>query len=144
MTYLPDVNVWIAVAYDAHVHHAPATAWFEAIEADKIVFCRVTELAFLRLLTNPRVMTDKDVRTYSEAWTGLDTLYKDTSVGFAEEPEGLERAWRNNTHHHNTGANFWTDAYLAGFAAAAGYTIVTFNRGFRRYKDVRLELLGAQ
>jgi len=31
MIYLPDVNVWIAVAADKHIHHNVAKRWFANI-----------------------------------------------------------------------------------------------------------------
>lgn len=32
MIYLPDVNVWIALAIAEHVHHKPAQGWFDSSE----------------------------------------------------------------------------------------------------------------
>ena len=52
MTYLPDVNVWIALAADKHIHHSVARSWFTKVQDEKLAFCRITQLAFLRLLTN--------------------------------------------------------------------------------------------
>jgi len=34
--------------------------------------------------------------------------------------------WRGLTTNGIVGHNFWTDAYLAAFAEAAGFTLVTF------------------
>ena len=56
MTYLPDVNVWIALAVSGQVHHRTASVWLEEAGDEIITFCRVTQLGFLRLLTNQRVM----------------------------------------------------------------------------------------
>ncbi|HEY0758459.1 MAG TPA: hypothetical protein VGD59_04290 [Acidisarcina sp.] len=66
MTYLPDVNVWIALASNRHVHHQAAKAWFETLADERSVFCRITELGFLRLLTNIHVMGE-DVLTPERA-----------------------------------------------------------------------------
>jgi len=52
MIYLPDVNVWIALAADQHIHHNVAKRWFTGIQDDQVLFCRITQLGFLRLLTN--------------------------------------------------------------------------------------------
>ena len=49
MIYSPDVNVWIALTSNRHVHHAVATEWLQGIEQDYVAFCRVSELGFLRL-----------------------------------------------------------------------------------------------
>ena len=42
MTYLPDVNVWIALATDKHVHHSTARSWFATLQDEKLAFCRIT------------------------------------------------------------------------------------------------------
>ncbi len=52
MTYLPDVNVWIALAAERHAHHMRAREWFATLADERLVFCRITQLGFLRLLTN--------------------------------------------------------------------------------------------
>jgi toxin-antitoxin system PIN domain toxin len=141
MTCLPDVNVWLALTVAEHVHHAAATQWFEAPEHQRIAFCRVTQMGFLRLLTNPRVMADA-MLSPERAWSLLDALLRDSRIFFSAEPPGLETFFRESTRRRQRGANFWTDAYLSAFASAAGFTIVTFDTGFDRYKDIRLRLLG--
>jgi predicted nucleic acid-binding protein len=56
MTYLPDVNLWIAFRVAEHVGHKAAMEWMKAAGSDTIALCRVTQMGFLRLLTNSRVM----------------------------------------------------------------------------------------
>jgi uncharacterized protein len=56
MIFLPDVNIWIALTSNRHVHHSEANEWLQGIEGDEIAFCRVSELGFLRLLTNAHVI----------------------------------------------------------------------------------------
>lgn len=139
MTYLPDVNVWVAAIIAEHTLHASARAWFESVDND-IAFCRVTQMALLRLLTNVHVMAG-DAMTAGQAWRVLDRLHRDERIVFASEPAGLERAWRGLTPAGRTGPNFWTDAYLAAFVEAAACTLVTFDRGFRAYKSAHVRIL---
>jgi len=47
---LPDVNVWIALAAEGHVHHVPAREWFPAQPDASIAYCRITQMGLLRLL----------------------------------------------------------------------------------------------
>ena len=140
MNYLTDVNVWVALALAGHIHHAIARQWFQESETDLILFCRTTQKGFLRLLTNPRVM-GQNVLAAKQAWDLYDAFRMDNRVMFAEEPPELETAWRAATRHPHAGPNFWTDAYLAAFAATAGLTVVTFDRGFRRHRGVSVRLL---
>jgi uncharacterized protein len=140
MTYLADVNVWIALTNPAHQHRVVASEWLSESAPDPIVFCRTTQKGLLRLLTNRHVM-GVNLLTAEGAWDVYDDLFKTGRVRFASEPSGLERAWREATRHPHAGPNFWTDAYLAAFATAAGYTVVTFDQGFKRHKDAKLRLL---
>lgn len=141
MTYLPDVNLWIALTVSGHVHHRTAAAWLEEAGDEILTFCRVTQMGFLRLLTNERVM-GADVFTADRAWSLLERLRRHDRVTFSAEPAGIERAWQMMTMPHKTGANFWTDAYLAAFAMNTGCTLVTFDRGFHKFKKLPVQILG--
>lgn len=140
MNYLTDVNVWVALALIGHVHHHIARKWFEEPGTERISFCRTSQKGLLRLLTNGRVM-GPNVLTAKQAWDLYDAFYTDRRVTFVPEPQGIEEAWRAATKEPRTGPNFWTDAYLSAFAYAAGFTIVTFDRGFRRHRTVPVRLL---
>jgi len=140
MTCLPDVNVWIALALAQHVHHEAAKAWFMASTDGTFRFCRVTQMGLLRLLSNSRVMAGEAL-TAGQAWKVLEAFLADPRIEFAAEPARLYEYWRRTASDSRTGPNFWTDSYLAAFAAAAGYQVVTFDTGFRRYKGVPLNLL---
>ena len=52
--WLPDVNRWIALAAEGHVHHVPAREWFAAQPVASVAFCRITQMGLLRLLTNSK------------------------------------------------------------------------------------------
>ena len=124
----PDVNVWLALAYDKHKHYASASKWFEAAQASSIYFCRLTQLSFLRLLCTPVIMSDA-VHTQAEAWKTYDRWFKDTRISFIEEPAGIEKAFRTQTQQtYQPTPGAWADAYLAAFASMAGLTLVTFDR----------------
>ncbi len=140
MTYLPDVNVWIALAAAEHVHHDEAVKWFDAVRDETVAFCRITQMGFLRLLTNPHVMLD-EVTTARKAWGWYEQLMQDERVVFASEPPGMDRVWSRMTATYRTGVNFWTDTYLASFAQTSGYTFVTFDQGFRKRQQFQIRLL---
>jgi uncharacterized protein len=56
----PDINVWIALTYEGHRHHANAADWFATLPPDaSFAFCRFTQLGLLRLLTTKAVMSDE-------------------------------------------------------------------------------------
>jgi toxin-antitoxin system PIN domain toxin len=143
MTCFPDVNVWIALIVAEHIHHRAAIDWYEGAGWDVLVFSRVTQMGFLRLLTNPHIM-GKRVVNAKGAWEIMDQLCGNSGIILASEPAGIETMWRELTTTGRTGSSFWTDAYLAAFAQAAGYTLVTFDRGFEGYKNIPLRILNGK
>ncbi len=88
MTYLPDVNVWIALAAERHVLHGAARRWFSNLQDEKLLFCRLKQLGFLRLLTNKHVMQDEVMRP-DEAWDAYRALRLDRRIGYLSEPSEL-------------------------------------------------------
>lgn len=56
-TYLLDVNVLIALAWTVHVHHAIAHAWFEKSGHRSWATCPITQLAFVRISSNPKIIS---------------------------------------------------------------------------------------
>lgn len=139
--HLPDINVWLALAFPAHVHHLPAQAWFGAVPADRPChFCRLSQLGFLRLANNPKVFPAAAV-AQDQAWKLYDLLLVNPRVGFAVEPAGLETIWRSFTQSSQFAPNAWADAYLAAFAIAGGYELVTFDKAFTRYTGLTVTVL---
>ena len=128
---MPDINVWIALASDRHVHHDAAKNWFADIESGEAAFCRVTQMGFLRLITNRHVM-GADVVTQKEAWQVYQKLSRDQRVTFLAEPPSIEDEWRRLTQSGSTSTNTWTDAYLAAFATIRGFKVVSFDGGFEK------------
>jgi uncharacterized protein len=142
MTYLPDVNLWIALASDRHIHHQVAKEWFEELAESPIAFCRITELGFLRLLVNRQVMGG-DALSPKEAWGVYETILSDSRVFFRPEEAGFSDHWRKIGQLIEGGANAWTDAYLAAFASHAGLTVATFDRRFRALGSCEVQFLNA-
>ena len=126
MTYLPDVNVWIALAAEEHTLHRAARHWFTNLQDEKLAFCRLTQLGFLRLLTNKHVMQE-EVMSPDGAWQAYRVLRSDRRIGYLLEPNDLSEAWDGFTEGRLTSPNLWTDAYLCAFAHAAGLTLITFD-----------------
>lgn len=120
---LPDVNVWLALTFDSHVHHPAAKAWFDALSGELCFFCRTTQQGFLRLATNADVFGESAL-ALEGAWQAYDVLASDPYVSYSDEPAGLEPLWRAYTQRKSSSSKDWTDAYLAAFARAAGFGLV--------------------
>jgi toxin-antitoxin system PIN domain toxin len=124
----PDVNVWLALVADGHVHHESALRWYESTDPDsRIFFCRIAQLGLLRLLTTDAVMKT-GVLNQDEAWAAYDRLLADERISLAEEPTQLESKFREITNLKRPAAKDWGDSYLIAFANAYGYSLVTFDR----------------
>lgn len=125
MTYLPDVNVWLALASDRHQHHRRAADWFTQLNSS-VAFCRVTQMGFLRLLTNKTVMKE-ETHTRDAAWQLYENFRSDRRVHYLEEPAELEQEWKR-TSVATTSGSHWTDSYLLAFAIQSDVHLVTFDR----------------
>jgi uncharacterized protein len=126
---LLDVNVWLAAAWARHAHHRPAKRWIDE-EGDQLAFCRVTQMALLRLITNPAIM-QRDSLSRRQAWELVDRLMADPRARFLNEPEGLLAVWVTFSKRDDRDHLLWTDDYLAAFARAANAELVTLERAFR-------------
>jgi uncharacterized protein len=137
--FLPDVNVWLALAFEIHFHHAIAKSWYEGSN-ESCCFCRWTQQGFLRLATNPAVFK-KDAATLKQAWRMYYKTLSDSRIVFMKEAEGLENYWRTYTWRRSFSPQVWSDAYLAAFARAASFELVTFDKGFAQYKNLKCKVL---
>lgn len=137
--FLPDVNVWVALAFEQHFHHAAAKSWYKSSQ-ETCCFCRWTQQGFLRLSTNPAALKELAV-SLKKAWLLYDSMLDDRRIAFAEEPRELETHWRTYTQRRSFSPKIWGDAYLAAFARAASFDLVTFDKGLGHYRDVNVSLL---
>jgi toxin-antitoxin system PIN domain toxin len=143
---LCDSNVWLALALSKHVHHSSARDWLEGVaRPGAVLFCRSTQLSFLRLLTNATVLAPygNPPLTNEEAWSAYEALAADDRIAMrAGEPPGLEAHWRVFASRASASPKLWMDAYLAAFARAGGLRIVTTDAAFRQFSQLDLLLLG--
>lgn len=141
-----DINVWLALTWDRHPQHVPASRWYRSIDAAALLFCRFTMLGFLRLLTNQQVMGDSTT-DLAGALQLYDRWMQDPRVDLAPEPHGAETLFRQAVAPFalRPATKAVADCYLVGFAEAAGAHVVTFDRGlaataqFRQVPVVLLE-----
>jgi uncharacterized protein len=144
---LLDTNTWIALALETHPQHAAARRWYQAapLTPGDLLFCRATEISFLRLITQEQVMKRCGVvaMTNDQAIDYLAGLYRDPAVTRVEEPPAVRSLWLDLAGSPHASPNVWMDAYLAAFAIAVGAEMVTFDRAFSSFasKGLRLHLL---
>ena len=137
---IPDVNVWLAASWSRHTSHGVAREWMED-EQEDLAFCRVSQMAFLRLLTNPAIIRE-DALTRRRAWEVFDALIADPRIRMLAEPQGLEPLWVAFSKRDDRNHLLWTDDYLAAFAQASDAELVTFDKAIaKRYRSIRITCL---
>jgi uncharacterized protein len=141
---LVDTSVWLALALPDHVHYEPARDWFEAqTEPGQLLLCRATQQSLLRLLTTAAVVTPYNTSplTNAEAWKFYASLTSDSHISFAAEPPDLASHWQRFSTRDTSSPKLWMDAYLAAFALAGGYQLVTTDQAFGQFSGLDLLVL---
>ena len=129
----PDINVWVALTYDRHVHHPAARQWFDHLPPmARLFFCRLTQLGLLRLLSSAAVMGSDLAKGQQEAWKVYDSWLQDERIEFLEEPAELEEQFRALTRSPQASPKEWADSYLLAFASAADLRLVTLDQALRQ------------
>jgi uncharacterized protein len=122
----PDVNVWFALAAPEHEFAAFAKRWWNAYPGS-IAFCRMSQLALLRLLTTAATMDGKPLSNL-EALAVHDRFFHDDRVIFVSEPREAEAQFRIHAALPSASPKVWADVWLLACAQTAGGTLVTFDR----------------
>ncbi len=80
--------------------------------------------------------------TNRQAWKAYEALLTDDRIAEqAQEPAGLDVHWKRLAVRDTASPKLWMDAYLAAFALAGGYGLVTTDTAFRQFRGLRLLLL---
>ena len=138
MKALLDVNVWLPLAWDGHAASTVARDWLNSHKGC-LIFCRITQLALLRYLTNPNIL-GADCLSNRDAAVLIEALVQQPNVTVAAEPPDLAEFFPRLGETRNSNRNLWTDAYLAAFAIGGAFELVTSDRGFTRFKSRGLSL----
>jgi predicted nucleic acid-binding protein len=68
-------------------------------------------------------------------------LEADERIVLLHEPDRLDETLRDLVVSCATTPNLWTDAYLASFASVACLKLVSFDRGFSKFRGLDFLLL---
>ena len=127
-TALLDLNILTALLWPAHEHHAAAHAWFGGRAGAGWATCPVTQLGFVRLVTNPAFSRDALSPTDAVALMAQNVAHanhefwsEDLQVAAAIGSLGAKLQ----------GYRQLTDAYLLALAKHHRGVLATFDRGMR-------------
>jgi toxin-antitoxin system PIN domain toxin len=131
MTDLLDINLWLSLVDQRHLHHPVAQAYWSHNGDRQFAFCRVTMLGFLRLTTSARAVASP--KTHPEAWALYQQFRALPNIRFLAEPPHLEASFHSLTTGDALPNRMWTDAYLAALAIVSGSRLVSFDADFARF-----------
>jgi toxin-antitoxin system PIN domain toxin len=141
MRHLCDSNVFIALTVEAHSAHDAALSWLRTLVlGDTLGFCRMSEMSFLRLLTQKIAEGYKPLKN-EEAVKKLKQWKALAFVEVCSEPLSMESDWLRLAGIGQPAPKRWMDAYLAVFAMRAGMRLVTLDGDFEKFKNEGLDLL---
>jgi len=138
--FLPDINVWLALAYDGHGHHTQASIWYATLDSgSRLCFCRHTQIGFMRLMNHPSIL-GRDARTQLECWSIFYDWIASGRAVFLNEPAAIDERFSELTSEKSLSPNRWADMYLAAFAETAGIPLVTFDKALATKTSVSILL----
>ena len=124
MRHLLDVNVWIALLDEAHVHHAQALAFVERRKV-KIATCPLTENGVIRILNLPGY-SKQGPAGFEPVQRKLQQICADMDHEFW--PDSLSLRTESQVNWSRVlGHNQITDVYLLALAVANKGCLVTLD-----------------
>lgn len=127
-TALLDLNILIALLWPAHEHHAPAHRWFAGRSNARWATCPLTQLGFVRLMSNPAFSRDALSARDALSLLAVNIAHARHEFWADELPvtDAVGPLASRLTGHRQV-----TDAYLAGLAHRRKGSLATFDRGLR-------------
>lgn len=137
-----DANVLLYAVDRASAHHDRSRTWLDAslAGAEAVGLTWIALLAFIRIGTNPAIlptpMTADEATGQIEAWLGAP-------AAVVAEPTARHSAvLRGLLREAGTAGNLVTDAHLAALAIEHGADVVSYDRDFGRFEQIRHRLPG--
>jgi uncharacterized protein len=122
---LLDVNVMLALGWPNHQHHAAAHRWFKKEAAHGWATCALTQLAFIRLSSNPS-FTPAAVAPRIAAELLARMIARPGHQYWADVPASDPTIYARSVGHRQV-----MDAYLVALAGHHRGRVVTFDGGLR-------------
>lgn len=139
ISFIPDVNVWIALSVANHSHSSAAWNWLGLLpDGSRLILVRYTQIGLLRLLTNQAAMGGQAL-TIQQAWSVYDRWLTDPRVEVNPEPRNLDAAFREATEvfAKQSASKLIGDCYLLACAQGADATLATFDAALLRLAHKR-------
>lgn len=134
----PDVNVLVHAFRSQSPRHEQARRWLTGTLAgpSSIGLLPVVMSGFVRVVTNRRVFDDPD--PVDDAIGFVDALERHPRVAVVEEGVRAWRLARDLMLEQGLGGDDVPDAFIAGTVLSLTSSLVTYDRGFHRFHDLRI------
>ncbi len=73
-----------------------------------------------------------EAMTQAASWNVFDTFLSNPTITLVEEPVGLDLLFRRSTTRDEISPKHWADGYLAAFAEAGSYSLVSFDKALAK------------
>ena len=134
-----DVNILAYVASRPSALHKPVLAWWTAALRDNepVALSWTVITGFLRVVTNPRAL--EIPLTAQEALDRVETWLSHPTVCLIRETDDHWSTLRELIEENDISGKRVTDAHLAAMAISRGATLVSCDRDFARFPQLRWE-----
>ena len=119
-----------------HSNHLSAIEYWRESAAERQIFTSITRLGFVRVSSiSLDFLSGQDaVRAATQMY---DSWIKDPNVHFENEPGAIWGIFADFVTGGYVLSKTSTDAYLAAFAIAGGYRLVSFDQDFSRFPGLQ-------
>jgi hypothetical protein len=124
--YLLDTNALIALLWPRHAQHDAATRWFARHRGKGWATCPITELGFVRIVSNPAFSRDAVTPREAAGLLAANTAARDHVFWPADAAQADVTAFAGP---RLVGHQQVTDAYLLGLAMRRDGLLATFDEG---------------
>jgi len=74
----------------------------------------------------------------SAAWRVFEDFLADPRITLVDEPAGVETRWKKLASRRTPSPKLWMDAYLAAFAIAGQYQLITTDKAFKQFHGLKI------
>jgi uncharacterized protein len=127
-TALLDLNILTALLWPAHEHHEVAHRWFSARSGSRWATSSLTQLGFVRIVSNPAFSRDALTPGQAVALLAQNLAHPrhEFWIETLQVPDAIRDVGAGLQGHRQV-----TDAYLLALAARRKGVLATFDRGLR-------------
>lgn len=136
-----DVNLWIfAFRPDSPYHEKSKEILHEGLLGRKqFLFSPHVASSFLRLVTNPKIFIEPS--HIDEAWVFVEILENLQNAIYAEMDQMTFGIFKHLSLIHRAKGNEVPDILLAALAIRYDAVLFTADRGFSRFRELKLQLI---